>query len=170
MCTRFYRLLAITHQTTTWWCILHVVNLIAKALIKQFDANAENNTEEAAESAVESATESVAESAAENTAESAAESTTENDIEDNSEAKDGADLESKIIEVMYEDKDDRNTGGEDSDGEDQTDTDDPDNPDDVTNPSILGPAWKQCLADLKMDYRIMPRNVTTCWNSTYDML
>ena len=40
----------------------------------------------------------------------------------------------------------------------------------IHSTTILGPAWKRCLADLKMDYRIMPRNVTTRWNSTYDML
>ena len=47
--------------------------------------------------------------------------------------------------MMYEDKDDGNTGGEDSDGEDQTDTDDPDNPDDVTNPSVLGDEEQEAL-------------------------
>ncbi|KAG1875857.1 hypothetical protein C8R48DRAFT_745558 [Suillus tomentosus] len=32
------------------------------------------------------------------------------------------------------------------------------------------PAWKAVLADLKLPVRIMPRDVSTCWNSTYDML
>ena len=125
-------------------CFLHVVNLVAKALIKQFDANAENNTEDAAESATENAAENAAENATENTAEGAGKSTAENDIEDNSEAEDDADLESEIIETMYEDKD-NNAGGEDSDGEDQTDTDDPDDPDDATNPSVLGDEEQEAL-------------------------
>ena len=108
-------------------CFLHVVNLVAKALIKQFDAvdaipSTENNTEDAAE----------------NTAESTAESTTENDVEDNSEAEDDADLESEIIEIALDDN-------KDSDGEDQTDTDDPDDPDDATNPSVLGDEEQEAL-------------------------
>jgi oxalate decarboxylase/phosphoglucose isomerase-like protein (cupin superfamily) len=27
-----------------------------------------------------------------------------------------------------------------------------------------------CLEELELAIRIMPRDVTTCWNSTYDML
>ena len=120
-------------------CFLHVVNLVAKALIKQFDAvdaipSTENNTEDAAE----------------NTAESTAESTTENDVEDNSEAEDDADLESEIIEIALDDNKDsdgndtegEDSDGEDSDGEDQTDLDDPD---DATNPSVLSAEEQEAL-------------------------
>lgn len=32
------------------------------------------------------------------------------------------------------------------------------------------PAWKACLEELDRSVRIMPRDVRTRWNSTYDML
>jgi hypothetical protein len=32
------------------------------------------------------------------------------------------------------------------------------------------PAWKQSIDDMKMAERIMPRDVRTRWNSTFDML
>jgi hypothetical protein len=35
---------------------------------------------------------------------------------------------------------------------------------------VLLPAWKACLEKLKLLLRIMSRDVTTQWNSTYDML
>ena len=35
---------------------------------------------------------------------------------------------------------------------------------------ILLPAWKTCLEELELVLRIMPRDVTTRWNSTFDML
>lgn len=116
------------------WCFLHVVNLIAKPLIKQFNAidaipSTKNNTEYAIE----------------NTAKSTAKSTTENDVKDNSEAEDDADLESEIIEIALDDDKDSNgndTEGEDSDGKDQTDLDDPDN---ATNLSILGAKEQEAL-------------------------
>ena len=40
----------------------------------------------------------------------------------------------------------------------------------INSTTILGPAWKQCLADLKIKYRQMPRDVSNRWNSTFDML
>src|ERR1700761_8095442 len=36
--------------------------------------------------------------------------------------------------------------------------------------TILLPAWKACLEELEHAVRIMPWDVCTCWNSTYDML
>jgi phage repressor protein C with HTH and peptisase S24 domain len=126
-------------------CFLHVVNLVAKALIKQFDA-----VDAIPSQSVANSTENNTEDATENTAESTAESTTENDVEDNSEAEDDADLESEIIETALDDdkdSDGNNTGGEDSDGKgsdgkDQTDLDDPD---DATNPSVLGAEEQEAL-------------------------
>ena len=40
----------------------------------------------------------------------------------------------------------------------------------VHSSTILLPAWKACLEKLKLPLRIMSRDVTTRWNSTYDML
>jgi hypothetical protein len=40
----------------------------------------------------------------------------------------------------------------------------------VHSSTILLPAWKACLQKLKLPERIMSRDVTTRWNSTYDML
>ena len=40
----------------------------------------------------------------------------------------------------------------------------------IHSTTILGPAWKQTLADLKLRYRLMLRDVATHWNSTFDML
>ena len=40
----------------------------------------------------------------------------------------------------------------------------------VNSTTLLLPAWKLCLEELKLVIRIMPRDVTTRWNSTYDML
>ncbi|KAJ7440690.1 hypothetical protein B0H11DRAFT_1750543 [Mycena galericulata] len=34
----------------------------------------------------------------------------------------------------------------------------------------LLPAWKQLLLDLQMSHKILPRDVKTRWNSTYDMI
>ena len=34
----------------------------------------------------------------------------------------------------------------------------------------LLPGWKACLKDLGLAIRIMPQDVSTWWNSTYDML
>jgi len=36
--------------------------------------------------------------------------------------------------------------------------------------TIVLPAWRKLLKELRIPDRIMPRDVTTCWNSTYDML
>lgn len=36
--------------------------------------------------------------------------------------------------------------------------------------TIVLPAWRRLLNELKKRDRIMPRDVTTRWNSTYDML
>ena len=40
----------------------------------------------------------------------------------------------------------------------------------VNSTTILLPAWKACLEELERAVRIMPRDVRTRWNSTYDML
>ena len=40
----------------------------------------------------------------------------------------------------------------------------------VHSSTVLLPAWKKCVAALQLKGRIMPRDVTTRWNSTYDML
>ncbi|KAF8220273.1 hypothetical protein L208DRAFT_1334794 [Tricholoma matsutake] len=40
----------------------------------------------------------------------------------------------------------------------------------VHSSTILLPAWKTCLEDLELVLWIMPRDVTTQWNSTFDML
>ena len=38
------------------------------------------------------------------------------------------------------------------------------------SPTILLPQWFLTLQDLALSERIMPRDVTTRWNSTFDML
>lgn len=40
----------------------------------------------------------------------------------------------------------------------------------IHSTTLLLPAWKSCLEAAKLAIRIMPRDVTTRWNSTYDML
>jgi hypothetical protein len=40
----------------------------------------------------------------------------------------------------------------------------------VHSTTILLQAWKACLKDLKLPIRIMPCDVSTRWNLTYDML
>lgn len=35
---------------------------------------------------------------------------------------------------------------------------------------ILLPAWTACLEELKISVKLIPRDVRTRWNSTYDML
>ena len=32
------------------------------------------------------------------------------------------------------------------------------------------PAWKECLKNLELAIKIMPRDMSTRWNLTYDML
>jgi hypothetical protein len=34
----------------------------------------------------------------------------------------------------------------------------------------LLPAWKECLENVKLAIKIMPCDISTRWNSTYDML
>jgi hypothetical protein len=36
--------------------------------------------------------------------------------------------------------------------------------------TLLLPAWVKCLEDLDIPYQIIPQDVQTRWNSTYDML
>jgi hypothetical protein len=36
--------------------------------------------------------------------------------------------------------------------------------------TIILPRWFKLLEELKLDLRMMPRDVTTHWNSTFDML
>jgi hypothetical protein len=40
----------------------------------------------------------------------------------------------------------------------------------VHSTTILLPAWKKLLAELKMTVSMLPRDVSTRWNSTFDML
>lgn len=40
----------------------------------------------------------------------------------------------------------------------------------IHSTTLLLPAWKAMLEKLELAIRIMPRDVTTRWNSTYDML
>ncbi|KAG2338391.1 hypothetical protein BDR05DRAFT_850932, partial [Suillus weaverae] len=40
----------------------------------------------------------------------------------------------------------------------------------VHSSTFLLPEWKQKLIDLKLPVRMMPRDVLTRWNSTFDML
>lgn len=40
----------------------------------------------------------------------------------------------------------------------------------MNSTTLLLPAWKLCLEELELAVRIMPRDVRTRWNSTYDML
>ncbi|KAG1729541.1 hypothetical protein EDD22DRAFT_788839 [Suillus occidentalis] len=40
----------------------------------------------------------------------------------------------------------------------------------IHSTTILLPAWKEILKDLNLPQRIMPRDVSTRWNSTFDML
>ena len=40
----------------------------------------------------------------------------------------------------------------------------------VHSTTILLPAWKACLENLGLAVKVMPRDVSTRWNSTYDML
>jgi hypothetical protein len=40
----------------------------------------------------------------------------------------------------------------------------------IHSSTILLPRWKATLAELGMKEKIMPRDVSTRWNSTYDML
>ena len=34
----------------------------------------------------------------------------------------------------------------------------------------LLPVWKESLVELDLPIQIMPHDVSTCWNSTYDMV
>lgn len=40
----------------------------------------------------------------------------------------------------------------------------------INSTTLLLPAWARCLEDLELDLKLIPRDVTTRWNSTYDML
>ncbi|KAL1684470.1 hypothetical protein GGG16DRAFT_68233, partial [Schizophyllum commune] len=40
----------------------------------------------------------------------------------------------------------------------------------INSSTILLPAWKEILNDLNMRIKLLPRDVRTRWNSTYDML
>lgn len=40
----------------------------------------------------------------------------------------------------------------------------------IDSSTILLPAWKTLLQELELKERLMPRDVATRWNSTYDML
>ena len=40
----------------------------------------------------------------------------------------------------------------------------------INSSTLILPAWREMLEELKMKDRIIPRDVTTRWNSTYDML
>ena len=40
----------------------------------------------------------------------------------------------------------------------------------IHSTTLLLPTWFSTLKDMKLDERTMPRDVSTRWNSTYDML
>ncbi|TRM62978.1 hypothetical protein BD626DRAFT_358107, partial [Schizophyllum amplum] len=40
----------------------------------------------------------------------------------------------------------------------------------INSTTILLPAWKESLQKLRMEIKLLPRDVRTRWNSTYDML
>jgi hypothetical protein len=40
----------------------------------------------------------------------------------------------------------------------------------INSTTVLLPAWKKILEELKMKERLMPRDVKTWWNSTFTML
>ncbi|KAF8973335.1 hypothetical protein BDZ97DRAFT_1649278, partial [Flammula alnicola] len=40
----------------------------------------------------------------------------------------------------------------------------------INSTTLLLPAWAKCLEDLYIPYWIIPRDVQTHWNLTYDML
>jgi hypothetical protein len=40
----------------------------------------------------------------------------------------------------------------------------------INSSTLLLPAWKNVLKRLEMDEKLLPRDVTTRWNSTFDML
>ena len=40
----------------------------------------------------------------------------------------------------------------------------------INSSMLILPAWREMLKELKMKDRIIPHDVATCWNLTYDML
>ncbi|KAG2156527.1 uncharacterized protein EDB93DRAFT_1079246 [Suillus bovinus] len=40
----------------------------------------------------------------------------------------------------------------------------------IHSTTIVLPAWRKILEDLQAPVTLMPRDVSTCWNSTFDML
>ncbi|KIM42536.1 hypothetical protein M413DRAFT_70091, partial [Hebeloma cylindrosporum] len=40
----------------------------------------------------------------------------------------------------------------------------------INSTTLLLPAWARCLEELKLEFKLIPRDVTTRWNSTHDML
>ncbi|KAF9064678.1 hypothetical protein BDP27DRAFT_1154075, partial [Rhodocollybia butyracea] len=40
----------------------------------------------------------------------------------------------------------------------------------ISSPTLLLPRWRETVAGTNFKDRILPRDVTTRWNSTYDML
>ena len=40
----------------------------------------------------------------------------------------------------------------------------------INSTTLLLPAWAHCLEDLELELKLIPCDVTTWWNSTYDML
>ncbi|KAI0743017.1 hypothetical protein C8Q80DRAFT_1065845, partial [Daedaleopsis nitida] len=40
----------------------------------------------------------------------------------------------------------------------------------IHSTNLLLPAWKSAVADLRMPFKLLPRDVRTRWNSTFDML
>ena len=40
----------------------------------------------------------------------------------------------------------------------------------INSTTLLLPAWARCLEELDLEFKLIPRDVTTRWNSTYDML
>ena len=40
----------------------------------------------------------------------------------------------------------------------------------INSTTLLLPAWARCLEELELELKLIPHDVTTRWNSTYDML
>jgi hypothetical protein len=40
----------------------------------------------------------------------------------------------------------------------------------INSKTLLLPAWACCLEELDLEFKLIPRDITTRWNSTYDML
>ncbi|TFY76146.1 hypothetical protein EWM64_g7868 [Hericium alpestre] len=118
-------------------CFTHIVNLIAKSLLRQFNAKESERMED---SDIMPELE---------------------EIEDNIDEEE-AEMQREHAAVSEEDAVDADEGWVDELRKISFKI--------LHSTTILLPAWKSMLSDLGMKERIMPRDVSTRWNSTYDML